>query len=153
MFNRIGKALRIVSDEKKKKIAVIIDGPSLIPNFELENLKKLKNALNQIGVVKIGKIISNRQLTKDELNKIHSQGFQQEIVTSDIPLYVTLRAMEILPSEVYDIIAIGTTDPIFFPLFSRIKKEKNVALISWKEKITESMESMADYIIYLDLLE
>jgi uncharacterized protein (TIGR00288 family) len=153
MLNKVGKALRIVSDDTKKKIGIIVDGPTILADYDLRNLQKIKEALKKVGTVRFGKIITDKQISQKESEIIHSQGFTEEIVGSEVDIHVALLALELLASKSIDIIAIATTDPILFPVLARIKRNKNLAIIAWEKDITPAMESIADYILSLDLLE
>jgi uncharacterized protein (TIGR00288 family) len=153
MLSKVGKALRIISDEDKKKIAIVFDGPTIFPKFQLRKLDNLKGALKEIGIVRSGKIITDKQKTLDESEIINSQGFQEEIVGSEVDIHVAIRALEFMNTKNIDIIAIATTDTNFFPIFQRIKQEKQLVIISWKEFVTPAIESIADYILYLDYIE
>lgn len=152
MLNRVGKALRIISDEDKKGIAVILDGPTLLDEFQLSKFKSLKKSLNQIGTIRSGKVITDRQITQKESNILQNQGFQEEIVGSDVDIHITIRALELLANKSIDVVAIGTSDSNLFPVLSRIKKNKNLAVILWEKDLTPAIESLADYILYLDYL-
>ncbi|MHA1826089.1 MAG: hypothetical protein ACTSUA_05465, partial [Candidatus Heimdallarchaeota archaeon] len=60
MLRNVGKALRIISDDNKEKIAIIIDEPTVSQYFQLANLEKMKKALMQIGTIRIGKVITDK---------------------------------------------------------------------------------------------
>ncbi|MBN1329529.1 MAG: hypothetical protein JXA54_08660 [Candidatus Heimdallarchaeota archaeon] len=152
MLSRVGKALRIISDEEKEKIAIIFDGPTLIPYFRLENLRKIKESLAEIGVTRTGKFITDKQLSQNELEILNNNGFQEEIVGSDVDIHVTLNLIEYMNSKSFDIIGIATTDPNLFPVFSRIKQNKKLLIITWKKDIDPSMEAIADFILQLDYI-
>lgn len=152
MLSRVGKALRIISDDEKEKIALVLDLSTLLPDFNLTNLNLLKKALSDIGSIRVGKLITDIQISQEESEIINAQGFQEEIVGSDVDIHVALHALEFLKSETIKTIGIGTTDANLFPVFSRIKQDKKLLVISWKKDITPSMESIADYILYLDYL-
>ena len=152
MLSRVGKALRIISEDNKEKIAIVFDLPTLIQDFNLSNLKLLKKALLDIGSIRAGKLITDKQLSEKESDIIKAQGFNEEIVGSDVDIHVSLEVLEFLNSDTFDIIGIGTTDPNLFPVFARVKQEKKLLIISWKKDITPAMESIADYILYLDYL-
>ncbi|MFW9922809.1 MAG: NYN domain-containing protein [Candidatus Thorarchaeota archaeon] len=153
MLNKVGKALRIISDDTKKKIAVVLDGTTISEDFEFSRFKTLKKSFNQIGSVRTGKIILDRQITMKDSEILRGQGFQEEIVGSDVDIHVTLRAMEFLASPNVDMIAIGTSDMNLVPLLYRIKKEKQLVIVTWEKDITPTIESIADYILYLDYLK
>ena len=153
MLNRVGKALRIISDEDKKGIAVVLDGPTLLEDFQLTKLKSLKKSLSQIGAIRFGKVVTDRQISQKESTILQNHGFQEEIVGSDVDIHLTIRALELLANRSIDIIAIGTSDPNLFPVLSRIKKNKSLAVIIWEKDITPAIESLADYILYLDYLK
>jgi len=153
MLSKVGKALRIVSDDDKKKIAIIFDGPTIFPKFPLNKLDDLKGALKEIGTMKVGRIITDKQKTIEESDTINSQGFQEEIVGSEVDMHVSIRALEFMNSKIIDIVAIATTDSNLYPIFQRIKLEKELVVISWNEFITPAVESVADYILYLDYIE
>ena len=153
MLNRVGKALRIITDDNKKKIAIIIDGPTILPDFDLRKLKVITDSLMEIGVTRAGKIITDKQLSHDESELINSFGFHEEIVGSDVDIHVAINAMEYMNSNSIDIIGIGTTDPSLFPIFSRIKQNKQLLIISWQKNVTPAMEAIADFVLDLDYLE
>ncbi|MBD3189201.1 MAG: hypothetical protein GF308_01080 [Candidatus Heimdallarchaeota archaeon] len=153
MLNRVGKALRIISDDTKKRVATVIDTPTLFPDFNLELLKKIRLATKKIGTPRFGKVITNQRITHQQSEIIKSYGFQEEIVSSDVDIYVAITALELCNSESIDVVTIGTTDINLLPVLSRIKLQKNVGLISWEEAITPALEAVVDFIIYLDFLE
>lgn len=153
MLNRVGKALRIISDDSKKRVAIIIDAPTLLPDFNLELLKKVRLATKKIGTPRFGKVITDRRVTQEQSESIKKYGFQEEIVSSDVDIYITITALELCNSDSIDVVTIGTTDINLLPVLSRIKLEKNVGLISWEEAVTPALEAVVDFIIYLDFLE
>jgi uncharacterized protein (TIGR00288 family) len=153
MLNRVGKALRIITDDEKKKIAIIIDGPTILPDLDIKKLQIIKDSLLEIGVTRAGKIITDKQLSQNESEVINSYGFHEEIVGSDVDIHVAINALEYMNSNSIDIIGIGTTDPGLFPIFSRIKQSKQLLIITWQKNITPAMESIADFILELDYLE
>ena len=153
MLSKMGKALRIISDEDKKNIAIILDGSTILPDFEIHKMCILKDALSEIGTIRTGKVIFDKQITQKESNLLNDQGFQEEIVGSDVDIHLAISILEYMNSQTIDIIGIGTTNPNLYPVFIRIKKEKKLLLISWKEDVTQAMESIADYILYLDYLK
>ena len=152
MLTKVGKALRIISDEKKEKIALLLDGASLLPNFQITNLKKLKDTLSEIGTTKVGIFFIDQTLTEKESIAITAQGFREEIVGSDIDMHITVNSLEFMNNKLIDIIGIASTNPILFPVFSRIKQEKKLLIITWKKDVSSAIESIADYILYLDFL-
>jgi len=153
MLSRVGKALRIITDDDKKKIAIIIDGPTILPDFDLRKLKVLTDSLTEIGITRAGIIITDRQLSQDESELINSFGFQEEIVGSDVDIHVAINALEYLNSNSIDIIGIGTTDPGLFPIFAKIKQNKQLLIISWQKNVTPAMEAIADFVLDLEYLE
>lgn len=153
MLNRVGKALRIISDDDKKKIALIIDGSTVFEDFQLSKLKALKKALNQIGTVRFGRIITDRQISQKDSDILKEQGFQEEVVGSDVDIHITIKALEFVADKTIDIIGIGTNDSNLFPVLSRIKRDKSLIVITWEKDVTQAVESLADYILYLDYLK
>ena len=153
MLNKVGKALRIITDDDKKKIAIVFDGPTIFPKFQLTKLDNLKGALEEIGTVRVGRIITDKQKTIDESDLISAQGFQEEIVGSEVDIHVAIRALEFMNEKNIDIVAVATTDTNLLPILQRIKQEKQLVVISWKEHITSAIESVADYVLYLDYIE
>ncbi len=153
VLNRVGKALRIISDEDRKKIAVVIDGPTILPDFSLSKLKSLKKLLDKIGIVRTGKIITDTQISQRDSDLLKAQGFHEEIVGSDVDIHVSIRALEMMNNEGIDIVAIGTADTNLFPILSQIKHKKSLAVITWEKDITPAIESTADMILTLDLLK
>ncbi|TFF85009.1 hypothetical protein EU523_00665 [Candidatus Heimdallarchaeota archaeon] len=152
-MKQVGKALRIISSDEEKGIGVVIDAPTLLPDFHLDILEKLRATLEKLGTIRLGKIITDRQVTKDESNIIRNQGFHEEIVSSDVDIHVTIRSLELTQEKGLDILAIGTTDQALYPVFAQLKMVKKLALISWQKDVTPAMESIVDYIIYLDYLD
>ncbi|MHA1185261.1 MAG: NYN domain-containing protein [Candidatus Heimdallarchaeota archaeon] len=153
MLSKVGKALRIISDDDKKKIAIVFDGPTIFPKFQLTKLDSLKNSLKEIGTVRSGRIITDKQKTIEESDIINAQGFQEEIVGSEVDIHVSIRALEFMNNKTIDIVAVATTDTNLYPIYQRIKQEKQLVVITWKEYVTSAIESVADYILYLDYIE
>ena len=153
MLNRVGKALRIISDDDKKKIGVIIDGPTILPEFSFTKFKSLKKSLNQVGIVRSGKIITDTQISHKDSDLLKAQGFHEEIVGSDVDIHLSIRALELMNNEGIDIVAIGTADTNLFPVLSRIKRNKSLAVITWEKDVTPAIESIADIILTLDHLK
>ena len=153
VLNRVGKALRIISDEDKKKIAVVIDGPTILPDFPFSKMKSLRKSLNQIGIVRTGKIITDTQISQKDSELLKAQGFSEEIVGSDVDIHVSIRALEMMNNEGIDIVAVGTADTNLFPILSQIKHKKSLIVIIWEKDITQAIESIADIILTLDLLK
>ncbi|MHA1220352.1 MAG: hypothetical protein ACTSQB_01320 [Candidatus Heimdallarchaeota archaeon] len=152
MLKSVGKALRIISDDTKDKIALIFDVPTLFPGFQLDKLNLLKEALSEIGTTRTGKFVTDRQLSKEDSQLVNDHGFEEEIVASDVDIHVTLNSLEYANSKSFDIVGIATTDSNLFPVFSKIKKSKKLLIITWKKNLTPAMEAVADYILDLDYI-
>ena len=81
------------------------------------------------------------------IETIKDYGFSPIIVQADADIYLALEAMELIFSDLLDIIALATTDTNFFPIMARARElGKETAVLGGKD-LSDSLKNVADYVV------
>jgi len=151
----VGKGLtksiaKIAKKKKKvgKKIGMIIDGPNILRKEFGVNMEHIVDILNDIGDIRIAKVILNQYASQGLIEAIANQGFEVIVVAGDTDVMMGMIAMEIIHNENIDTVALATRDADFLPILNKAKEYgKETIIIGMDPGFSAALQNAADYVI------
>lgn len=140
-----------VAKKKKKadkKIGLLIDGPNILrKEFDID-LDDVKAILEEMGDIRIGKVILNQFATQGLIEAVSNQGFDPIVVTGDTDVRMAVESMELIYNETIDTIALATRDADFLPVIVKAKESgKETIVIGAEPGFSVALMNAADYVI------
>jgi uncharacterized protein (TIGR00288 family) len=140
-----------VAKKKKKadkKIGLLIDGPNILrKEFDID-LDDVKAILEEMGDIRIGKVILNQFATQGLIEAVSNQGFDPVVVTGDTDVRMAVESMELIYNETIDTIALATRDADFLPVIVKAKESgKETIVIGAEPGFSVALMNAADYVI------
>lgn len=140
-----------ISKKKRKadrRIGLLIDGPNILrKEFDI-NLEDIKKILEDMGDVRIGKILLNQFAPHGLIEAIANQGFDAIVVTGDIDVRMGVEAMEIIYNDNINTVALATRDADFVPILAKSKEYgKETIIIGAEPGFSIALQNTADFVI------
>ncbi|MFX1564553.1 MAG: NYN domain-containing protein [Promethearchaeota archaeon] len=132
--------------KKNNSLAVLVDSSfsSELP----ETLVKLRPLLNELGDIKVGKVIILQKQAAEYSKLIAHEGFIPVIVHDDLDIHFALEAMEFIYNEKIDTIALATDNEKLLPLLSRARElGKEVILLFSADRVNSGLQNAADVVL------
>jgi uncharacterized protein (TIGR00288 family) len=140
----------IAKKKKKadKKIGLLIDGPNILrKEFDID-LDDVKAILEEMGDIRVGKVILNQFATQGLIEAVSNQGFDPIVVTGDTDVRMAVESMELIYNETIDTIALATRDADFLPVIVKAKESgKETIVIGAEPGFSVALMNAADYVI------
>lgn len=139
-------------------VAVFVDGPNVIrKEFDLD-LDDLRERIEELGSIKIGKVFLNQYASDKLIEAIVSQGFEADLglggekeKESDVDVYMAANAMEAIHNDNIDTIVVVTRDADFLPVLQKAKEHgKETVLIGMEPGFSTALKNAADQVIELE---
>jgi uncharacterized protein (TIGR00288 family) len=132
--------------KKKKAMALLVD--SSISSGLSEIISKLRPILEEIGDIKIGKVVILQKQAVEFSKIIAQEGFIPVIVHDDLDIHVALETMEFIYNEKIETLAIVTENEDLLLLLSRARElGKEVILLYTSEKVNRGLQHAADIVL------
>jgi uncharacterized protein (TIGR00288 family) len=148
---RLTKSIGKIAQRRKKpgkRIGLIIDGPNILRREFGINMEHIAEILNDIGDIRIAKVILNQYASQRLIEAISNQGFEVIVVAGDTDVMMGLLSMEILYNEHIDTIALATRDTDFLPIINKAKEHgKETIIIGMDPGFSAALQNAADYVI------
>ncbi|MFB6245587.1 MAG: TIGR00288 family NYN domain-containing protein [Candidatus Nanohaloarchaea archaeon] len=144
--------------EKDPNVAVYVDGPNVIrKEFDLD-LDSLREEVESIGNIKVGKVFLNQYASDKLIEAIASQGFEAALglggekdKESDVDVYMAVNAMEAVFNDSIDILVVVTRDTDFLPVIQKAKEHGKETVVAGMEPgFSTALRNAADRTIMLD---
>ena len=152
-FERLKRRLGL---EKKKNVALFVDGPNLIRKEFNINLHDLRKKVEKYGRISEGKVFLNQFASEKLIEAVANEGFETIIALgdpeqkTDVDVTLTVHAMDALYNENIDIIALASRDADFLALIQKVKQRgKTTLLVTCKPGLATSLKHAADFVEYL----
>ncbi|MHA2315057.1 MAG: NYN domain-containing protein [Candidatus Hermodarchaeia archaeon] len=108
--------------------------------------------LEEIGDIKVAKIVLLQQQALEHSNDINQEGFIPVIVHNDLDIQFALEAMELIYNEKIEIIALATENEKLLPLFSRAREiGKEVILLHSSNYVNRGLQNAADIVLPMSM--
>lgn len=135
---------------KSRRIGLIIDGPNILRKEFGINLDDMKAILDNMGDIRIGKVLLNQYASQGLIEAIANQGFDAIVVAGDIDVRMGIEAMEIIYNENVDTIALASRDTDFLPILVKSKEYgKDTIVIGAEPGFSIALQNAADYVIVM----
>ncbi|MFX1319473.1 MAG: NYN domain-containing protein [Promethearchaeota archaeon] len=132
--------------DKKAAMALLVD--SSVSSGLSEILSKLRPILEEIGDIKIGKVVVRQQEAVEFSKVIAQEGFIPVIVHDDLDIQLALEAMELIYNEKIETLAIATENENLLLLLSRARElGKEVILLYTSDKVNRGLQHAADLVL------
>lgn len=144
--------------DRKPNVAVYVDGPNVIrKEFDLD-LDNLREEVEELGNLKIGKVFLNQYASEKLIEAIVSQGFEAALglggekdKESDVDVYMAVSAMEAVFNENIDTVVIVTRDTDFLPVIQKAKEHgKETVVVGMDPGFSTALKNAADRVITLE---
>ncbi|MDV3103540.1 TIGR00288 family NYN domain-containing protein [Thermococcus waiotapuensis] len=144
----IGQMKRKVS--RGKKIALLIDGPNILRKELGVKLEDIVEALNEIGDIRVAKVILNQYAPQGLIEAVSNQGFEPVVVPGETGVKLAVEAMKEIYNPHIDVIALATRNAEFLPVILKAKeKGKETVVIGVEPGFSAALKHAADYVIIL----
>ncbi len=131
---------------KKPAMALLVD--SSISSGLLETLSKLRPILDEMGDIKIGKVVVRQQEAVEFSKIIAQEGFIPVIIHDDLDIHLVLETMELIYNEKIETLAIATENVNLLLLLSRARElGKEVILLYTSDKVNRGLQNAADIVL------
>jgi uncharacterized protein (TIGR00288 family) len=153
IFDKLGSKL-----DRGPNVAVYVDGPNVIrKEFDLD-LNQLREKVEELGNLKVGKVFLNQYASEKLIEAIVSQGFEAELglggekdKESDVDVYMATSAMESVFSDGIDTLVLVTRDTDFLPVIQKAKEEnKHTVVVGMEPGFSTALKNAADEVIELE---
>lgn len=143
---------------RKPNVAVFVDGPNIVrKEFDL-NLDELREEVEALGDLKVGKVFLNQYASDKLIEAIVSQGFEAALglggekdKESDVDVYMAVNAMESVFDDHIDKIVLVTRDTDFLPVIQKAKEHgKETVIIGMEPGFSTALRNAADKVIELE---
>jgi len=129
---------------------LLIDSSISTPLSDI--LIRIRPLLEEIGDIKVAKIVLLQQEALEHSNDINQEGFIPVIVHSDLDIQFALEAMELIYNEKIEILALATENEKLLPLFSRAREiGKEVILLHSSNHVNRGIQNAADIVLQMNL--
>jgi uncharacterized protein (TIGR00288 family) len=134
-----------MSRKKKNAVALLIDGNVVSDLSEI--ITKFRPLLEEIGDIKVGKVVILQQQAVEYSKIIAHEGFIPVIIHDALDIHFALEAMEFIYNEKIATLAIATENENLLPLLSRARElGKEVILLYTSENINRGLQNAADLV-------
>ncbi|QGA80274.1 TIGR00288 family NYN domain-containing protein [Candidatus Nanohalobium constans] len=139
-------------------VAVFVDGPNVVrKEFDLD-LDALRETIEDVGNIKVGKVFLNQYASDGLIEAIVSQGFEAELglggekaKESDVDVYMAVSAMESVFKNEIDTVVLVTRDTDFLPVIQKAKEHgKDTVIIGMEPGFSTALKNAADKVVTLD---
>lgn len=135
---------------KEKNVYLIIDGPNILRKDLPVSLSTIKSVLSEIGNLKVGTVILNKNAPEKLIEAVTNHGFQAVISPGDTTVTFSITAMEFISNLKTDILALATRNANFLPLILKAKeKGLETIVIGADPGFSVALQNAADYVINL----
>ncbi len=135
---------------KERRIGLLIDGPNILRKEFGINLDDVKAILDEMGDIRIGKVLLNQYASQGLIEAIANQGFDPIVVAGDIDVRMGIEAMEVIYNENVDTIALASRDADFLPILVKSKEYgKETIIIGAEPGFSIALQNAADTVIIM----
>ena len=148
---KLTKTIGQIAKRKKKpdkRIGLIIDGPNILRKEFNINMEHVAEILNDIGDIRIAKVILNQYASQRLIEAIANQGFEVVVVAGDTDVMMGMLSMEVIYNDNIDTVALATRDADFLPIVNKAKEYgKETIVIGTDPGFSTALQNAADYVI------
>lgn len=144
--------------DRSSKVAVFVDGPNVMRSKFDVDLDALRDRLEDLGGIAIGKVFLNQHASEKLIEAVVSQGFSAELglggekhKDSDVDVYMAATAMEAVYNDNVGTIVLVTRDADFLPVIQKAKERgKKAVVVGTEPAFSTALQNAADEVIELE---
>ncbi|RLI86503.1 MAG: TIGR00288 family NYN domain-containing protein [Archaeoglobales archaeon] len=138
-------------DEKRKRIAVLVDGPNMLRREFNLNLGEIREILLEYGDIKVSKVFLNQYATDKLVEAVENQGFEPVITSGDVDVRMAVEAMDLIYNDTIDVLALVTRDADFKAVLKKaMELGKETIIIGAEPGFSTALKNSADIAIVLN---
>lgn len=131
---------------KKRSVALLVD--STISTSYATILPQLRPLVEEIGRIKVAKIVLLQHQALEHAEDISQEGFLPVIVHNDIDIHFAMEVMEQIYNEKLQALALATENEKLLPLFSRARElGKEIILLQATGNVSRGLQNAADLVL------
>lgn len=145
-----------VKKQKKKDLALFVDGPNIIRKEFNIDLDKLREKVEKYGRIAVAKVFLNQFASEKLIEAVANQGFEPVIALggemkesedkSDVDVSMAASIMESVFSPI-EVVAIVTRDADFLTVVQKAKQRgKEVVVIGMEPGFSTALKNAADHV-------
>ncbi len=136
--------------EEKKNIAVVVDGPNMLQQGNLD-LKQIKDSAEKYGAIRLAKVMLNQFSSEKLIEAVSNNGFEPVLSVGDVDVALTVDFMEIVFNPEITHIILVTRDSDFVPAIMRAKAyKKRIILFTKKDAVVgRALLNAVDEVVYI----
>jgi len=136
--------------EEKKNIAVVVDGPNMLQQGNLD-LKQIKDSAEKYGAIRLAKVMLNQFSSEKLIEAVSNNGFEPVLSVGDVDVALTVDFMEIVFNPEITHIILVTRDSDFVPAIMRAKTyKKRIILFTKKDAVAgRALLNAVDEVVYI----
>jgi len=133
------------SQEDKKNLGLLVDGPNMLRKEFCSDLDFVKNLLADRGNLRVGKVLLNQYASDKLIEAVVNQGFSPMIVAGDVDVQLAVEAFELIHNPHIDVVALMTRNADFLPLINIAKENgKETLVIGAEPGFSIALQNSAD---------
>jgi len=135
---------------KKKRIAILVDGPNVIRKKFNIDLQEVFRELKKHGEVRVAKVYLDQYASEKLIEAMVNQGFDTVITTGDVDVTMAIEAMEYVLNPNIDTIALMTRDTDFRPVLIKARERgKSTIIVATDVAFSVALRNTADSVILM----
>jgi uncharacterized protein (TIGR00288 family) len=132
----------------ERNIACFVDGPNILRKELGIDLDKVRKKLQKHGKLKIAKVFLDQFASDKLIEAVTNQGFDVEIVPSDVDVAVAVEATVSTFNPAIDAVAIVSRDSDYKPVIMKVKESGKEAIVVGAEPdFSSALRNSADLVI------
>lgn len=136
--------------KKKKRIAILVDGPNVIRKKFNIDLQEVFRELKKFGEIRVAKVYLDQYASEKLIEAMVNQGFDTVITTGDVDVTMAIEAMEYVLNPNIDIIALMTRDTDFRPVLIKARERgKGTIIVATDVAFSAALRNTADSVILM----
>ncbi len=135
---------------RKKRIAVLVDGPNIIRKAFNVDLNDARKELSKYGEIRVAKVYLDQYASPKLQEAMANQGFDITQTTGDVDVTMAIEAMEYVLDPNIDTIALMTRDTDYRPVLIKARERgKKTIIIATDVAFSAALKNTADHVIIL----
>ena len=139
---------------KQKKVALIIDAPNIlrIVNNKQIRLEDIEKIANQLGQIKIAKVILNRHAPRTLVKAIENSGYEPIIASDDIYIRMAIEVMDCVFQKNVNMVIIASRHARCAPILRTVKNNGlDTAIVGFQPGFSVAVKNAADMAFQLEI--
>ncbi len=148
MLEKVKKKIKRKHEKEVPTVALFVDGPNMLRKEFDYDLSEIQIKLEEIGMLKIGKVYLDQYAPDKLIEAVTNQGFEPTMITTaDVDAPMAADVMEAVYNDNIDKIAIMTRDSDFQRVLLKAKEKGKDTIVIGADSMAAALENTADHTI------